>query len=72
MKIKEIHMKIIAIGLLPMFIILAFTLPNTTTTAILLGCIMLSAVGATFIGKSMQKKEANEDDDLLAIPPKKS
>ena len=35
MKIKEIHMKIIAIGLLPAFLILAFTLPNTATTTIL-------------------------------------
>ena len=29
MKIKEIHMKIIAIGLIPVFLILAFALPNT-------------------------------------------
>ena len=72
MKIKEIHMKIIAIGLLPIFIILAFTLPNTVTKAILLGGIMIIALVVSFIGKSMQKKEANEDDDLLAIPPKKS
>jgi len=35
LKIKEIHMKIIAIGLLPAFLILAFTLPNTATTTIL-------------------------------------
>jgi hypothetical protein len=72
MKIKEIHMKIIAIGLLPVFLILAFTLPNTATTAILLGGIMITTLLVIFIGKSMQKKEANEHDDLLAIPPKKS
>ncbi len=30
MKIKEIHMKIIAIGLIPVFLILSFALPNTT------------------------------------------
>ena len=72
MKIKEIHMKIIAIGLLPVFLILAFTLPNTTNKAILLGGIMITALVVFFIGKSMQKKEANEGDDLLAIPPKKS
>jgi len=72
MKIKEIHMKIIAIGLLPVFLILAITLPNTVTKAILLGCIMITALVVSFIGKSMQKKDANEDDDLLAIPPKKS
>ena len=78
MKIKEIHMKIIAIGLVPVFLILAFALPNTATKAILLGGIMFTAFVVTFIGMSMQKKEAKEakeakePDDLLAIPPKKS
>jgi hypothetical protein len=71
MKIKEIHMKIIAIGLVPVFLILSFVLPNTPTTAILLGGIMLTAIIATFIGMSMQKKEEKQVDDLLAIPPKK-
>ena len=64
-------MKIIAIGLVPVFLILAYALPNTTTTAILLGGIMLTAIAVTFIGMSMQKKEAKEPDDMLAIPPKK-
>ena len=72
MIIKEIHMKIIAIGLFPVFIILAITLPNTATKAILLACIMITVLGISYIGKSMQKKEENEPDDLLAIPPKKS
>ena len=72
MKIKEIHMKVIAIGLIPIFLILAFTLPNTTTTAILLGGIMITALVVSFIGMSMQKNEGKEPDDLLAIPPKKS
>jgi hypothetical protein len=71
MKIKEIHMKIIAIGLVPVFLILSFVLPNTPTTAILLGGIMLTAIIATFLGMSMQKKEEKQEDDLLAIPPKK-
>jgi hypothetical protein len=71
MKIKEIHMKIIAIGLVPVFLILSFVLPNTATTAILLGGIMLTAIIATFIGMSMHKKEEKVEDDLLAIPPKK-
>jgi len=71
MKIKEIHMKIIAIGLIPVFLILSIILPNTSTTAILLGGIMLTAIIATFIGMSMHKKEEKEEDDLLAIPPKK-
>jgi ABC-type transport system involved in cytochrome bd biosynthesis fused ATPase/permease subunit len=72
MNIKEIHMKIIAIGLFPIFVFLAITLPNTTTKALLLGCIMLIVLVVSFIGKSMQKNEATDHDDLLAIPPKKS
>jgi len=72
MKIKEIHMKIIAIGLVPVFLILTIALPNTATTAILLGGIMITALVVSFIGMSLQKKEAEEPDDLLAIPPKKS
>ena len=65
-------MKIIAIGLVPIFIILSIVMPNTPTTAILLGGIMLTAIIATFIGMSMHKKEEKQEDDLLAIPPKKS
>jgi hypothetical protein len=72
MNIKEIHMKIIAIGLIPVFLILSIILPTTATTAILLGGIMLTAIIATFIGMSMHKKEEKVKDDLLAIPPKKS
>jgi hypothetical protein len=72
MKINEIHMKIIAIGLVPIFLILAFTLPDTTGKAILLGGIMVTAFVVSFLGISMQKKEEMEPDDLLAIPPKKS
>jgi len=65
-------MKIIAIGLIPVFLILAFALPDTASTAILLGGIMITALVVAFIGISMQKKEAKDTDDLLAIPPKKS
>jgi hypothetical protein len=72
MNIKEIHMKLIAVGLVPVFIILAFALPNTTGTTILLGGIMVTVLVVSIIGMSMQKKEAKEPDDLLAIPPKKS
>jgi hypothetical protein len=72
MKIKEIHMKIIAIGLIPVFFILIFTLPDTASKAFLLGGIMITAIVVSFIGMSMQKKEAKEPDDLLAMPPKKS
>lgn len=65
-------MKIIAIGLVPIFLILAFTLPDSTGKAILLGGIMVTAFVVSFLGISMQKKEEKEPDDLLAIPPKKS
>jgi len=71
MKITEIQLKIIAIGLIPVFLILAFVLPDTTTTTIILGGIMVTAFVVTFIGMSMQKKQRKEPDDLLAIPPKK-
>jgi hypothetical protein len=46
-------------------------LPNTTSTAILLGGVMFTAFVVSFIGMRMQKKDAKDDDDLLAIPPKK-
>jgi hypothetical protein len=72
MKIQEIHLKLIAIGLLPVFLILAFTMPNTASKTILLGGIMVTALVVSFIGMSMQKKEEKEPDDLLAIPPRKS
>jgi len=72
MNIKEIHLKIIAIGLLPIFIILTFTLPDSTTKTVLLGGIIFTAFVVSYIGMSMQKKEPKEHDDLLAIPPKKS
>jgi hypothetical protein len=71
-KIKEIHMKIIALGLLPVFLILAIILPNTTGKIILLGGIMVTAFVVSYIGMSMEKKGEKEPDDLLAIPPKKS
>ncbi len=70
MKIKEIHLKIIAIGLFPIFVILALVLPDSTGKAILLGSIVITALVVSFVGKSMQKKEEKEPDDLLAIPPK--
>jgi hypothetical protein len=72
MSIQEIHMKIIAIGLIPLFLILAIALPDTTSKTILLGGIMITALVVSLIGMSMAKKEAKDPDDLLAIPPKKS
>ena len=64
-------MKIIAIGLVPVFLILTFALPKTATTAILLGIVMITGFVVCFIGMSMQRKEARENEDLLEIPPKK-
>ena len=72
MKIQEIHMKIIAIGLIPVFLVLASVLPDSVYKAILLGGIVITVLVVAFIGMSMQKKEAKDPDDLLAIPPKKS
>ena len=43
MKIKEIHMKIIAIGLIPVFLILAFALPDNAGKALLLAVIVITA-----------------------------
>jgi hypothetical protein len=72
MKIKEIHMKIIALGLIPIFLVLASILPDTTGKSLLLGGILITVLVVAYIGMSMEKKEAQEPDDLLAIPPKKS
>jgi len=46
-------------------------MPNNTTTAILLAIVIITAMVISFIGWSMQKRVAGEDEDLLAIPPKK-
>ncbi len=72
MNIKELHLKLIAIGLLPIFIILTITLPDSTTKTAILGGIVFTAFVVSYIGMSMQRKEPNEHDELLAIPPKKS
>jgi len=71
MHINEMQMKIIAIGLVPVFLILTFALPKTASTAILLGIVMITGFVVCFIGMSMQRKEARENEDLLEIPPKK-
>ena len=42
MHINEMQMKIIAIGLVPVFLILTFALPKTASTAILLGVVMIT------------------------------
>jgi hypothetical protein len=45
-------------------------MPKGTTTDILLAAIVLTALVISFIGWSMEKREADADD-LLALPPKK-
>jgi hypothetical protein len=72
MQVNEIQLKVIAIGLVPVFLILSFALPKTTTTVILLGVVMVTGFVVIFIGMSKQKGDTKEDEDLLAIPPKKS
>ncbi|MCK9591989.1 MAG: hypothetical protein M0Q91_08285 [Methanoregula sp.] len=47
-------------------------LPKTASTTVLLGIVMITMFVVCFIGMSMQKQEAMEHEDLLAIPPKKS
>jgi hypothetical protein len=65
-------LKVIALGLVLVFLILSFALPKTASTAILLGVVMIAGIAVCFIGMSMQKQDAEEPEDLLAIPPKKS
>jgi hypothetical protein len=73
MHITQVQLKMIAIGLIPVFFILSFIMPNTTTTTILLAVVMGTALVISYIGWSMEKREnAGEVDDLLAIPPKRS
>ena len=71
MQVNELPLKVIAIGLVPVFLVLSFALPKTTTNAILLGGVMITGFVVCFIGMSMQKRKAEEPEDLLAIPPKK-
>jgi hypothetical protein len=72
MKITQMQLKMIVIGLIPVFILLSVLLPKTITTTILLGMVVITAVVISYLGMSMQKQEAGGDNDLLALPPKKS
>jgi len=72
MHITQVQLKMIAIGLISVFIILSVIMPNSTTTTILLVVVMITALVISIIGWSMEKREAGENEDLLAIPPKKS
>lgn len=71
MRVTETHLKAIAIGLIPVFVVVTAVLRETTAGIILAGAVMFTAFALCFIGMSMQKQGAGEPDDLLALPPKK-
>jgi len=71
MHVTQVQLKMIAIGLIPVFLILTFIMPSSPTTTILLALVVLTAIVVSYIGWSMEKREAGEVDDLLALPPKK-
>ena len=72
MQVTQVQLKMIAIGLIPVFLILSFLMPKNTTTTILLAAVMITALAISYLGWSMEKRDAGKDDDLLALPPKKS
>lgn len=73
MHVTQVQLKMIAIGLIPVFFILSAILQDSTMKTILLAGVVFIALVIMFIGYSMEKREAkNEEEDLLAIPPKKS
>ncbi len=71
MQVTQVQLKMIAIGLIPVFFILSFIMPNSTTTTILLAVVMITAIMISVIGWSMERREAGQDEDLLALPPRK-
>ncbi|MDD4136658.1 MAG: hypothetical protein PHT99_02030 [Methanoregula sp.] len=71
MHVTQVPLKMIAIVLIPVFFILSIIMPKNITTTLLLAMVMITAIAISFIGWSMKKREAGEDDDLLALPPKK-
>lgn len=72
MHVTQVLLKMIAIGLIPVFLILTFIMPKTTATTLLSAIVLITALVISFIGWSMQKRETGEDEDLLAVPPKRS
>jgi hypothetical protein len=72
MHVTQVQLKTIAIGLILVFLALSVILPKTTATAILLAIVMITALVISFLGWSMEKREAGKDEDLLAVPPKRS
>ena len=72
MQVTQDQLKMMVIGLIPVFFFLSIILPRNLTSDILLGLVVLAALVISFIGWSREKREAGSDEDLLAIPPKKS
>jgi len=70
MHVTQDQLKMIAIGLIPVFFILSIVMPKNTTTTILLAMVMITALVVGLIGWLMEKRETGEGDDLLALPPK--
>jgi hypothetical protein len=72
MHITQAQLKMIAIGLILVFLVISLILPKTTVNTILSAMVMITALVISYIGWSMEKREAGEDEDLLAVPPKRS
>jgi predicted lysophospholipase L1 biosynthesis ABC-type transport system permease subunit len=72
MNVTQVQLKMIAIGLIPVFFILSVIMPDSIIKTILLGGVVIIALVIMYTGWSLEKREAkNEEEDLLAIPPKK-
>jgi len=72
MRVSQVQLKMIALVLIPVFLILTLLMPKTTTTAILSAVVMITAIAISITGWVLQKRETGVDDDLLAVPPKRS
>jgi hypothetical protein len=72
MHVTQVQLKMIAIGLIPVFFILTIIMPNNITNTILSAIVMITAIVVSYIGWSREKREARKDDDLLAMPPKRT
>jgi RsiW-degrading membrane proteinase PrsW (M82 family) len=72
MLVTQVQLKMIAIGLLPVFFILSVIMQDSTSKTILLAVVVITALVTMYIGWSMEKREAKNEEDLLAVPPKKS
>ena len=71
MHVTQDQLKMIAIGLIPVFFILVIIMPKSPTTDILTAGVMITAIVIAVTGWWIEKHEAGETEDLLAIPPKK-